>query len=303
MATIDLRDFNDTDGFVIHFGGRPNEVDAYTFANALVALSDAYREINNQLATGQAVEMKLEAVGPGSFRSKIKGVPQGLVGFFSKTVELAILPILVTFFYDSYLKSPEKLNIEVNDDYVVLEQENGDRIIIPRSAYDAGKSLPKPEDVHKHVAKAVGAVEADQSIDNLAIVRSLDDEEHLIDLPRSSWSTIQNYAIVVEENPRFREKREEVVLSILKAVFTTDKRKWDFVWSGVKISAYIADAIFIAQLMDRKHTIGNGDKMRCILLIEQEWSEADKVWLNVRYSVEHVIQYLPAPEQTGDLFD
>jgi len=303
LATIDLRDFSDTDGFVVHFGGRPNEVDAYTFANALVAFSDAYREINSQLATGQSVEMKLEALGPGSFRSKIKGVPKGLTGFFSKTVELAILPILVTFFYDSYLKSPDKLNIEINDDYVVLEQANGDKIIIPRSAYDASKSLPKPEDVHKHVAKAVTAVESDQSIDNLAIVRNLDDDEHLIDLPRSSWSRIQNYAIAPEQDSRFREMREDVVLSILKAVFTTDKRKWDFVWNGVKISAYIADAVFIAELMDRKYTIGNGDKMRCTLLIEQEWSETDKVWLNSRYSVEKVFDYIPAPQQTGDLFD
>jgi hypothetical protein len=37
MATIDLRVASDTDGFVIYFGGQPNQVDSYTFANALVA--------------------------------------------------------------------------------------------------------------------------------------------------------------------------------------------------------------------------------------------------------------------------
>jgi len=64
MATFDLTKFNNSDGFVLHFGGRPNEVDTYTFANALVAFSDAFREVNSQINLSISIELKFEAVGP-----------------------------------------------------------------------------------------------------------------------------------------------------------------------------------------------------------------------------------------------
>ena len=40
MADVDLSDLRG-DEFVFHFGGRPKEVDAYTFANSLIAFSEA----------------------------------------------------------------------------------------------------------------------------------------------------------------------------------------------------------------------------------------------------------------------
>ena len=37
MSTIDLTDYTDDEGFVLHFGGSPHAVNTYTFANALVS--------------------------------------------------------------------------------------------------------------------------------------------------------------------------------------------------------------------------------------------------------------------------
>ena len=48
MADIDLRALSASE-VVLHFGRRPNEVDAFTFSNSLIALSDALREINSQI--------------------------------------------------------------------------------------------------------------------------------------------------------------------------------------------------------------------------------------------------------------
>ena len=62
MATIDLTDYTDDEGFVLHFGGNPREVNTYTFANALLAFSDAYRELNDQIYHGEAIELRLEAL-------------------------------------------------------------------------------------------------------------------------------------------------------------------------------------------------------------------------------------------------
>ena len=67
MATLDLTNTRD-DGFVIYFGGQPNEVSTYTFANALVAVSDTLRAINHQVNPGFAIELKLEALAEGTER-------------------------------------------------------------------------------------------------------------------------------------------------------------------------------------------------------------------------------------------
>lgn len=88
MTTIDLKNYTDDEGFVLHFGGSPREVNTYTFANALVAFSDVYRELNSQLYHGETIELRLEALGPGSFRAKVKGLRrrvQGLLGGASRS--------------------------------------------------------------------------------------------------------------------------------------------------------------------------------------------------------------------------
>jgi hypothetical protein len=48
MPDIDLRNLP-SDEFVLHFGGRPNEVDAFTFSNSLIAIAEALQEINRQI--------------------------------------------------------------------------------------------------------------------------------------------------------------------------------------------------------------------------------------------------------------
>jgi hypothetical protein len=82
MADIDLRELPASD-VVLHFGGRPNEVDAFTFSNALIALSDALRELNNQINDNFIIEITIEGVGPGSFRAKIGTKLKSLGGIFA----------------------------------------------------------------------------------------------------------------------------------------------------------------------------------------------------------------------------
>ena len=68
MGTIDLRELN-SDQIVIHFGGALTSVDAYTFGNSLVSLADTIRAINETINPGQNIEIRLDAVGLGSFRA------------------------------------------------------------------------------------------------------------------------------------------------------------------------------------------------------------------------------------------
>src|SRR5665213_3561300 len=86
MGTIDLREL-DGDQIVIHFGGELRSVDAYTFANSLVAFADVATAVNSVVNPGQNIELRLEANGPGSYRAVVKRRPKNPAGFFSRGIE------------------------------------------------------------------------------------------------------------------------------------------------------------------------------------------------------------------------
>ena len=291
MATVDLRSFEDSDSFVIHFGGRPNEVNTYTFANAIVAFSDTFREINAQVNNSQSIELRLEAVGKGSFRGKIKGVPKTIMGALKFTANAAILPLLMAFIYDHYIDD-DTFEIEISDDYVIIKQGN-DRTIIPKSAYDASKAIPSPEKIHNKFNATIDAVEEDVGIESFGLTINLGDEVPIINLERKNWPAIREHRTSLVREEKMRVTQEEVTLSILKAIFAKSHRKWEFVWRGVKVSAFVEDPIFIADIVSGRQKIGNGDTVKCLLEISQEWSETDRVWLNSSYSIKEVIEYVP----------
>ena len=300
MATIDLRGMSDSDGFVIYFGGRPNEVDSYTFANALVAVADAFREINAQVNTGTSLEVRLEALSEGSFKARLKGAPKSIAGLFGSLGRNVILPILLAFIYDEW-KGEE--SITVNTDEVIIQRGN-DRIIIPREAYDKAKGLPNKPAIRAHVAKAMTAVSADENVESFGLYRDFDkDTPPLILIPREEFDHV--WAIEVADDPTRRFKVEAANIHVIKAVFQASNRKWEFVWNGVKISAPIEDPVFLADLLQRRYLIGNGDALKVDLKIGQRWDSTSSVWLNDSYTVLKVHSHVPAkpPTQLGLLDD
>ena len=225
---------------------------------------------------GEAIELRLEALGPGSFRARVKELRRGLGRLLGGATTHVLIPVLVAFLYENYV-NPEELNVTISDDHVVIER-GSDRIIVSQEAYSDSRSLPNPERLRQKIGKTVEAVEDDDNVQSIGVVRAPDDASPMIDIPRSSFSRIRELSEVREPSPTTRVTSKHATLSIIKAVFSDQKRKWDFVWNGIKISAYINDPIFISDLMGRKYTIGNGDAIDCTLDINQEWDEAGKVW-------------------------
>jgi hypothetical protein len=98
MSDIDLRQLSDSD-VVLHFGGRPNEVDAFTFSNVLISIADALRELNNQINSNFSIEVVIEGVGPGSFRAKIGTKLKSLGGIFAGDARSLLVSLLGAFIY------------------------------------------------------------------------------------------------------------------------------------------------------------------------------------------------------------
>lgn len=297
MTTVDLRGFDD-DGFVLHFGGRTNEVDALTFGNALVSLAEAIRAINHEVNPGYGLEIAIEAVGPGSFRAKLKTAKKSLRNLFSSTsAREIVIALFATFLWEKVISPDEPPRITINSDAVIIEH-GSDRIIVPKEAFDHKQRVEKSPAVNRHVAKSMEVLESDPSVTSLGIVRGLRDPEPVIEFPRETFPVIRRNAVPPpEEGHRYED--HEVVLTVHKAVFERSARKWEFVWSGFRISAPIMDQVFFDRLEGREVSIQQGDAFKAVLRVHQAFDRMSETWLNEKYEVIEMGEKISRkPDQT-----
>ena len=90
---------------------------------------------------------------------------------------------------------------------------------------------------------------------------------------------------------------EEVNLQLIKAILEKGKRKWEFAWKGIKISAPVSDDKFWNRMARGEVSIKQGDSVRANLQIIQVLDPYSKVFFNESYEVIDVLEYIPYPEQ------
>lgn len=301
MADIDLSELSG-DEFVFHFGGRPNEVDAYTFANSLLAFSEAIREINRQLNPDSKLEITIEGVGTGSFRAKLRTATTFLSSLLqSRTaVEVSrnlLLPLLVAFIYGKYLADDTK--VIINDDSYIVEH-GGDRIILPKAVFDKKREIRDTASIDKHIAKGFEVLNEDPSVSEFGITRRLDDKKPITSIPRDDFGILsRSGGIYIEpEDPRQRYEDRPERLIVLRAILARTARKWQFVWNGIRISAPIIDDGFYDALARHEYEFGQGDMLDVLLRIHQRRDDDTGVYINTGfYEVVRVYGRSPGPRQ------
>ena len=88
--------------------------------------------------------------------------------------------------------------------------------------------------------------------------------------------------------PGTRIITERVPLTIIKAVLKRGKRKWQFNWNGIKVSAPIKDPSFFDALEKRDIALHQGDALDAELTIGQRYIQEAKVWENTGYAITKV---------------
>lgn len=297
MGTIDLREL-DGDHIVIHYGGALKSVDAYTFANSLIAFADTIRSVNNLNDPNLTITVRVEAVGPGSFRAVIKKAYKGLGGFFSRGAENLLWASIAWLIFDRVLADDPKLVINISEEMVVIERGN-DKIIIPRAVYDNADKLKSDPTVIKHLNKTFEVVAKDEAIENFGITKNVDDETPLVQVDRADFPKLMQRESLLSANLDRREQWAEAILIILKAWLTSGDRKWSFEWNGVPISAPVKDDEFWSKIDSREYLIGSGDALRVTLKYHQEFDAKLNVWVNDQstFEVVQVMEILPRNAQ------
>ncbi len=287
MVDMDLRGFSD-DEFVLHFGGRPSEVDAVTFSTALLAIAEAIQESNRQVNPDFSIEIAIDGAGTGSFRAKLRTTSKSIAGLFKhRYTETILLGLLVNFIWDK-THPTEKPVIIVNDDSYVV-QYGSDRIILPKHYGDARRKISNLPAINKQLAKTFDALQEDPSVKNFGFVGHIRDEHPLAVMPADKFalrSRAEEDDAAHNDLRHIHDERSKV--TVLKAILERGDRKWQFVWNGIKISAPIRSSAFFDSMAKREYEFGQGDVLDVTLRITRVRDEMAGVFINEKYEIIEV---------------
>jgi hypothetical protein len=293
MATFEVH--REVDRFVLYFETPRHEISAYALASALVGLADAVREANATVNPGYRVEVVIEALSPGSFKATVKTVFTKAKDLFSSTaVQAVVWGLVSTHIYEKLIKNEAPPKITVSGDLVVIEVGK-DKIIVPRDIYEAKKQVEKSERFNNAIGKVFEAAASDPNVTGLSL---FDDRKNTIPpflIPREKFMLFQT------EQPNDETSREIIEMThveINRAILERGKRRWEFFWRGVKISAPILDEQFFDKFFAHEITIAPGDALQVALKIIQEKNTDSGIFVNVRYEIIEVYDHIPRLKQT-----
>lgn len=289
MNKIDLSNLT-SETFAIKFGINSSEISAESLGQTLSSLTILMKLINDELNPGHKLELVVDETQSGSFWISFKEKKVSLKSLLSGISTTIVIPILVMMFYDKYI-SDDNITIIVNtDEYIV--QADGKTIILPRDKLDRSRRVAENPKTKNAVYDAFDAMENNNEIESIGIYTEINGREPMLEIPRRQFSAIKEVARPEEATERIVE--ETVDLQIFKAVMFRSKNTWTFVWDGKKISAQVADQKFYDKLTNHEFMIGTGDSILCLLEITQIRDQYSGIWMNTKYKVTNVINYIPS---------
>lgn len=292
MPQVEIKNFEDS--VVLHFKTANTRINAYTLASSLVAIADAAKAANTTLNPGHEIEIVVEAFGKGSFRAKITAVYKTSKNIFSSQIVAGVvIGVLANSIYDRTFAPDDSVKIQINTDEVIIEKGD-EKIIVPRKVYEATKEAESNPEFRKAINKTFHALQQDSSIEGFGFVESMDSPEPEVIIPRKA---ILNATVELEAEDRYRVIEEYVELQIIKAILEESRRKWEFMWRGVKISAPIISNQFYIEFFAHDITIAPGDILDVKLRIKQERNSKTGIYTNVSYEVAEVFKHRPRMKQ------
>ncbi len=295
MQTVDLTSLGDE--FVIHFGGEFGRINAETFANTLLEVSSAIKEISRAINPDFEIEIYIDALGEGSFRARIRTLSKRATPLIRTAALTIVLGLLTAFIYEKFIADDPDINIYVNDDHYVVESGN-QRVILPKEVGEQKEKISKNLELEQRVSNAFEILQKDQDVQNFGIAKDIKDEQLLVNVPRAQFPRLSEVRDIVISQENRRNKYEKTELLIIRAIFERGPRKWQFVWrDGIKISAPILDDMFYDKLASHEYVIGTGDTLRVMLRIHQKKDEMIGAWVNDSYEIVEVLGHSPGPHQ------
>lgn len=294
MKVVDISKFEDS--VVLYFDTDKTTINAYTLASILVSIADAAKTANSTINPGHEIEIVVEALGEGSFKARISAAyNQSKNIFSSQIVAGVIIGLLSNYIYERAFSIDDSIKVEIHAEEVIIEKGE-EKLLVPRKVYDATREVEKNPKFVQSIDRAFQAVERDKEIKGLGFVEDMNKKRPEIVVPRETIIATSGTVVEIEG---VRAISEVVDLQILKAVLERGKRKWEFMWRGVKISAPISSDKFYSEFFNHDITIAPGDSLEVMLEIKQVRDEETGIFVNKSYEVVEVFKHNPRLRQAS----
>ena len=279
-------------GFVLYFQTSETIINAYALASTLVNLADAAKAAGRTLDSAAEIEIVVEAISSGSFKAKISAIARVSGIFMAQQVVLPlVMGVLSSYIYEHTLGKQESPTTIINDDEVTIK--SGDNIIVvPRNVHDAAQRVAADPAFTKSMDRMVSGVLIDERVTGFGLAPDIDSPPPAVVLRRELLN-IRDVEPDSEEKTRTVE--EDCDLYIVKAIMERSKRKWEFKWRGVAISAPIKDPNFYDDFARHDFTIAPGDEFQVKTAIHQKRDDVSGIFTNTSYEVLTVYRHVSRP--------
>jgi hypothetical protein len=291
MDFINLAELPDNK-FVIHYGGKLNEVNAYTLSNSLICISNLIDEINQRLNPDFAIEVRVEAIGIGSFRPTIKLVRKHLATVFKGVIKKEqIIPILISLMTLKQAGGPTKLEVILKGEEVTISRETM-TIVMPKIVYDNSVKIYGDVNIQKNIAQNFAVLDGDQNITVFGFAEDAKSPNLVFNSSKDDFFEMaQIEPVKPEENAKIFSDRTKI--QIIRPILEKRKRRWEFVWRGVRVSGYIEDQAFFDSI-GKGLKLGIGDQIEVTIEIRQIKDPSTDAWINETYTIKEYHDYYPA---------
>ena len=288
----------DGESIVLFFDIESEGLDAQTFGNALISFDELYRSINSILNPGLEVEIEFIRSDQGSVRALLKSIKKDTKTLLDSPLALIVFPFLLGVLVNAI--TSDSVKIVVNDDSYIVERGR-ERIVLPRSAEQKAKRVERDPAVRQAVRNFFSVVDSDPNVKAVDFRSPKVPDQPTLPIPRDKFAVLRELPdVVAPDLPKERKQphlRQTVV--VVTAVLEKARRKWQFIWSGQRISADIQDEGFFEKLAQHEYEFGQGDTLVVDLLAEQELNEIVGAYVTKRFHVMKVHSHKRGPKQSS----
>lgn len=271
----------------VKFGGEIDGVSVETFTQVLLGYSRALTATAAEIDPNLVVNVEITATRPGCLEAILRAVGDGLPGLLASIAQTSdqLKPAIETF--HSYLelrrflgKNGAPKEIEPSGDSFKIVAENGSHVTVNQYVMRASGS----DTVDTATTSMFNALAQNEKIESLEIDRPAG--AHFA-APRDEFETMRS-APRCELGSERTQMEKDVILAVTKPMLAvTDQRKWEFIWRGEKLTAFMGDLDFLGKLKDREVTFGIGDSIEADLELTQRKNEMG-IWVNRKVRVVNV---------------
>jgi hypothetical protein len=286
MSTEDLK---------LKFDGQTHQIEANTLINSLLHFTNIVQEVNKELATGNKVEVKVNALPEGSFLCHItvQSIIDATQNIFSKE-NIAVAKEIVDVVTGVYklgklLKGKAATEVTAENNRTTVKNVEGTVVVINNPTYNI---YTNNRVVREALSREFQTLANDPNVTGFELLDTKN--EPLVQIDKPDFAEIA----AIEDMPQLAERAVTKVgmLNIVRVAFERNM-KWEFYFEGIKISAKLNDDEFV-KLVDAGESFAKGDTLEAEIEIRQEFEPTVNAYINRGYKVIKILRHIPRPGQT-----